>query len=319
MFAPGGDDTDEFLTWLAWLYFVGGLTQAEIAAQLGITRLRVNRGLAAARARGLARVELDSPFAAALDLQARLIARFGLRDALIGIAAQHRYDSYAAVGAAVAAFLDAGLARGAWQSIGVAWGRTIETAVRTLRPRILPDLEVVSMVGGTMLGRSFNSFGVAANLAGRLGARHSILAAPIYFETQTLAEAVLASTPFAEQLRKARAVDVAILVTGDLSEQSYLMRDGLPPGVTAAELASRGAVGDVLGQFLDRNGQLIDHPINARVMGLPVAALRAMRHVVLAAAGDHKVEVMLANLRAGHVHTLISDDVTAMLLLEAAG
>ena len=86
MFAPGGDDTDEFLTRLAWLYFVGGLTQAEVAAQLGITRLRVNRGLAAARARGLARVELDSPFAAALDLQAQLVARFGLRDALIGIA-----------------------------------------------------------------------------------------------------------------------------------------------------------------------------------------------------------------------------------------
>lgn len=59
MFAPGGDNTDEFLTRLAWLYFVGGLTQAEVAAQLGITRLRVNRGLAAARARGLARVELE--------------------------------------------------------------------------------------------------------------------------------------------------------------------------------------------------------------------------------------------------------------------
>ena len=42
-------------------------------------------------------------------------------------------------------------------------------------------------------------------------------------------------------------------------------------------------------------------------------------YVVLAAAGEHKVEVMLANLRAGHVHTLISDDVTATQLLEAAG
>lgn len=319
MFAPGGDDTDEFLTRLAWLYFVGGLTQAEVAAQLGITRLRVNRGLAAARARGLARVELDSPFAAALDLQAQLVARFGLRDALIGIAARHRFEPYAAVGAALAAFLDAGLARGLWQSIGVAWGRTVETAVHTLRPRSLPDLEVVSMVGGTMLGRSFNSFGVAANLAGRLGARHSILAAPIYVETQALAEAVLASTPFADHLRKVRAVDVAILVTGDLTGKSYLMRDGLPPPLTPDDLAARGAVGDVLGQFLDRDGRLIDHPINARVMGLPVAALRGMRHVVLAAAGEHKVEVMLANLRAGHVHTLISDDVTATQLLEAAG
>lgn len=318
MFAPGFDESDEFLTRLAWLYFVGSMTQAEIAAQLGITRLRVNRGIALARSRGVVRVELESPFAAGLALQDRLVARFGLRDALVGIADRSSYDPHAAVGAALAAFLDDGLARGAWSTIGVSWGKTLENAVRWLKPRSLPEMEIISMIGGTMLGRSFNSFGVAANFAGRLGARHSVLAAPIYFETRALAGAVLASAPFVEQLQKAMAVDVAILVTGDLSEKSYLVRDGLPPTVTAAELAAAGAVGDVLGQFLGRDGRVIDHALNRRVIGVPVGALSAMRHVVLAAAGQHKVDIMLANLRGGFVHTLVTDDVTAEQMLEAA-
>ena len=38
---------------VAWLYFMEGLTQSEIADRLGITRLRANRVLAEARADGL--------------------------------------------------------------------------------------------------------------------------------------------------------------------------------------------------------------------------------------------------------------------------
>ncbi len=318
MTTPGSEESDDLLTRLAWLYFMGGMTQGEIASQLGMTRLRVNRGIALARARGIVRVELDSPFAGALDLERGLCERYGLRRAAVGIAVRNDYDPHQAVGAALAAFLDDGLNRGAWASIGVAWGKTVENAVRLMRVRNLPDMEVVSMIGGTILGRSFNSFGVVANLAGRLGARHSILAAPIYFETRELAEAVRASEPFAGQLRNAETVDLAILVTGDLTEHSFLVRYGLPAGVAVADLVAAGAVGDTLGQFLDRDGRVLDHPLNARVIGVPVAALARMRHVALAAAGPHKVETIRANLRGGYVQTLITDDVTAELLLEPA-
>ncbi|WP_210530157.1 sugar-binding transcriptional regulator [Rubellimicrobium arenae] len=313
------EDSEEFLVQLAWLYFVDGMTQSEIADRLGVTRLRVNRGIGLARSRGLVRFEMASPFAATVDLQARLAERFGLRFARVGLANRAAYDAHQAVGTALAYFLEEGLSRGLWGSIGVSWGNTIENAIRGLRTRSLPELEVVSMIGGTMSGVSFNSFGVAANLAQRLGARHSVLAAPIYFETHEMAEAVLASPPFREQLRKAESVDVAILVTGDLSRRSYLVRDGLPCDVTLEDLARGGAVGDVLGQFLDRQGAPIDHPINRRVVGVPVDRLPGMREVVLAAAGPHKVAIMAAQMEAGLVHGLITDDVTAELLLGEGG
>jgi DNA-binding transcriptional regulator LsrR (DeoR family) len=309
------EDSEEFLAQLGWLYYVNGLTQSEIAERLGVTRLRVNRGIGLARARGLVRIEMTSPFAAAMDLQQRLSDTFGLRFARVGLADREAYDAHQAVGAALAYFIEEGLSRNVWRSIGVSWGSTIENAIRSLRPRSLPGLEVVSMIGGTMSGLSFNSFGVAANLAQRLGARHSVLAAPIYFETEEMTEAVLASPPFREQMRKAVEVDLAVLVTGDVSTKSYLVRDGLPEGVSPEELVRYGAVGDVLGQFLDRNGQPIDHPINRRVVGVRLDRLSGMREVVLAAAGPHKVPVIAAQLRAGLVHGLITDDLTAELIL----
>ena len=43
---------------VAWYYYVGGLTQQEIADRLGLTRNRVNRIVGQARADGLVRIEV---------------------------------------------------------------------------------------------------------------------------------------------------------------------------------------------------------------------------------------------------------------------
>lgn len=310
------DETEEFLCRIAWLYFVNGLTQSEIAAQLQITRLRVNRAIASARQLGIARVEIASPFAAALSLQQRLAERFGLRAAHVAIAGREDYDPHLSVGAALAFFLDDGLERQLWKSVGVSWGLTLEMALQRMKSRRLPDMEIVSMIGGTAKGASFNAFGVAAGFAQKLGAQYSLFAAPIYFDSGETAAELMASPLFQQQLQRSRSVDIAILVAGDLSDRSFLVRDGLPSDVSLADLESAGAVGDILGRFLDASGNPIDHPINGRAIGIALEDLPDIGHVALAAAGPHKVKVIRAALTAGRIHTLITDDVTAELLLD---
>jgi DNA-binding transcriptional regulator LsrR (DeoR family) len=313
---PDTEETEEFLCRVAWLYFVNGLTQSEIAGQLQITRLRVNKAISAARQLGIARVEIDSPFSAALDLQERLIERYGLRAAHVAIAGRADYSPHLAVGAALAFFLDDGLNRALWKSIGVSWGRTLETALQRMKAHQLPDIDIVSMIGGTVKGASFNAFGVAAGFAQKLGSQYSLFAAPIYFDSGGGAADLLASPLFQQQLEKARTVDIAILVAGDLSDRSFMVRDGLPLDVSASELSRAGAVGDLLGRFLDDTGKPIAHPLNERAIGISLDDLPSLEHVALAAAGPHKVAVIRAALAARYVHTLITDDVTAELLLK---
>ena len=75
-----------------------------------------------------------------------------------------------------------------------------------------------------------------------------------------------------------------------------------------------GAVGDVLGRFLDAEGNDVPHPLAERTVGVGLEALGAIPEKILAAAGPHKAAIIRAAARRGLVDTLITDDVTAELL-----
>jgi DNA-binding transcriptional regulator LsrR (DeoR family) len=82
------------------------------------------------------------------------------------------------------------------------------------------------------------------------------------------------------------------------------------------DLQKAGAVGDILGHFLDRNGDVIDHPLNQRVIGLEFADLDHIDRVVLASGGLHKLEILRAVLQRRLIHVLIVDETTAQHLVK---
>lgn len=67
----------------AWLYYMEGLTQAEIADRLKMTRLRVNRLLVEARSSGLVNITINSRLESCVRLERALIGRFGLKGAVV--------------------------------------------------------------------------------------------------------------------------------------------------------------------------------------------------------------------------------------------
>jgi len=93
---------------------------------------------------------------------------------------------------------------------------------------------------------------------------------------------------------------------------------GLPRGMSYEDLLSAGAVGDLLGRFLGKDGEDIDLPLSRRTIGMDLAMLERIPEKVLAAAGAHKVGIIRAVAKRRLVDTLITDDVTAELLLHEA-
>ena len=109
-----------------------------------------------------------------------------------------------------------------------------------------------------------------------------------------------------------------MLSVGDLSSRSLLIRYGLPGDVEPESLRRAGAVGDIIGQFLDADGNPVDHPINRRVLAPGVAILKKIPLVVVASGGATKTAIIAAVLRARLASVLVCDEKTAVGALRLA-
>jgi lsr operon transcriptional repressor len=309
------DEEERRLARIAWAYHVEGLTQEAVADKLGLTRLRVNKGLAEARRMGLVRVSLNTAFAPCFELEAALKARFGLTVAFVAPSPSEEEEVQVMVGAALGSHLSELLARSELRLFGMSWGNTLNRATRFVAPLERPDLEVVSVMGGLTQGSDLNSFEITTRLADLCNARHSYFTAPLYAGSAESRATIMGLDVFESVLDKIRRVDALAMAAGDMSRRSLLMRDGLPSDVTMEELVAQGAVGDLLGWVLDAEGRPLDHPINERVIGIGLDDLARIPDVILAAGGRHKLAIIRAVLGLGIVDTLVTDEGTARALV----
>ncbi len=299
----------------SWLYHVEGLTQAQIAERMLLTRRKVNEVLAAALHQGIVRITFNSPMAANVELEAELRSRFGLRDVVIVPTPADQAHIPVVVGRAAAMFLERQIQASEPGALGVGWGATLRETARHIAPVNAPGIKVRSMMGGLTRGSEINTFEIVRRFAKVLNAECHYLAAPIYADDAASRDTIVAQAVFRTLLRDATAVDISILSVGDVSSESLQVRYGLPTGTDVAELIAAGAVGDLLGRYLDRNGQEIDHPLNRQVISPSIEDYRRIPTRIIASGGLHKRDVLRGCMNAGLATALITEADSASWLL----
>ena len=314
--APGTEEQMQIR--ILWLYFMEGRTQAEIAVALSTNRLRVNRVISEARRTGLVSITLHSRLTSCVELEQRLADRFGLNRAIIIPTPQDPELVPVLLGQATANYVTQILGSSDVTGLGVGWGSTLREFVRYMPSLRRPGLCVNSVMGGLTRGIEINTFDIASDLARRLNAKCAYLAAPIYAGSPESRDAIITQDVFQEAFSQITANEMILLTAGDLSERSLLMRYGLPKDVDIDGLTAAGAEGDLLGQFINRDGELIDHPINRRAIALPLDQLRDVPNVVLSSGGLNKVGAIAAALRSGLCNVLICDEGTARSAIDLA-
>lgn len=305
------EEEDQTIVRAAWLYYMEGLTQDRVAARLGITRLRVNRLLGEARSSGLVGITINSRLASCLALEGKLKRVCGLREAMIVPTPEDPALLPALLGRAAGEFLSRHLEAQRVRGIGVGWGATLREAIRFVKPGKRSDINVSSLMGGLTRGLEINTFETATALAARLGGRCNYLAAPLYAGSEKSRDTLVSQDVFKESFIAMAANDVALLSVGDLSNRSLLIRYGLPREVTPASLRRAGAVGDILGRFLDASGRPVDHPLNKRVIAPSLQVLSRIATVIVASGGMNKAPIIAAVLNARLAAVLVTDEDTA--------
>src|SRR5437764_496772 len=102
----------------AWLYYVEGFTQEQIAEKLGVTRVKVMRTLAACATEGIVTTTINTPTAEQIRLERELERRWGLAAAVVVPTPTHEKSLAKSIGHAVAGYLSAVMRDGTTLAIG---------------------------------------------------------------------------------------------------------------------------------------------------------------------------------------------------------
>jgi len=307
-------DDHELLARIAHRSYVDGRTQEEIAIEFGLSRPKVQRLIERARSAGVVEIHIAAPPGLHLDLESRLVEVFDLADAIVSPRRDEAQDQRAAVARSAARYLERRLHDGV--VVAVSHGRTAGEVARFFGPDRRLDCVFASAMGGsTLVDAPSNPNEICRSLADRCGGRAESLYAPAYVDDVGMRDLLLAQESVAPTLAVAAGADFALVGIGGTDDACTMVRSGCLTTAEIAHLRDRGAVGDVLGSYVDVDGRPIEAPHGNRLIALSIEDLRRIDTVIAVVSEAEKPLAILGALRSGVVDVLIVDEGNAREVL----
>ncbi len=306
-------ETDRLRARAVWLYHVEGCTQSDIATQLGINRVMVVRLLADARRRNEVRVTISASLTDLMETERALETRYGINRVIVSPFADHEGDPVKVIAAAAGAFISGEMKSG--MTVGVGWGRTLYNTLSFIEGATLDDFRVVSLLGGIAAARRFNPAEFAWQFAELFQGEGFLIPAPAVVDSPDTKHALLERCGLASIFEMADNLDMALLSVGGITTLTTSYRTGYLTEADRRSLIDAGAVGDVLYNFINEAGLVVDHEVNGRVISANLDRLRRTPERVLISGGPEKLLALRGAIRILAPTTLVTDEQSARNLL----
>jgi DNA-binding transcriptional regulator LsrR (DeoR family) len=297
-----------------WLYYVGGLTQDQIAKELGVSRQRAQRLVSRALSEGLIHVRLEHRIGACLDLESALTKRFALTRCRVAPGLGAGVDPVLAIAPAAAAEIERFLRMTEPLVIALGTGRALRATVDAIGSMAAEHHRLVSLIGNIAPDGSASFFDVIMRIADKVHAPHYPMPVPVISATAEENEAFHALRPVRKVVELARAADVIFVGVGQMGNDAPLLADGFVTREELVAMQAAGAVGEVAGWVYDSDGHYLELGTNCRVGGVRVDAGRKTP-VIGIAAGPSKVPAITAALKSGILNGVITDEASAQAIL----
>jgi DNA-binding transcriptional regulator LsrR (DeoR family) len=318
---PGATDPHahfDLLARIASRYYLDEMTQGEIAAEFHLSRQKVQRLLHEARELRIVEIHVYAVPVLHLELEKKLKEVFGLTQALVAPTDSDEGRCRRSVTRAAAGYLQRYLRAGMVVTVGL--GRNTSEVADALRPQQAIGCSFVSAMGGSPnMNVSVSPNEVCTRLAARTGGRARPLYAPAFVESAAVRDLLYAQEAVAQPLEVARHADVALMGIGTTLEDSILVRAACLSPMESAHLQTVGAVGEIIGNFFDGHGRLVETELNCRRVGLTLDELRCIPQVVAVAGEEGKACAIYGALSTGVIGVLVTECRNAIAVLRLAG
>jgi DNA-binding transcriptional regulator LsrR (DeoR family) len=309
-------DYRKLLYKIAVYYYEDGLTQKQIGKRFGLSRIKISRLLRHARELKIVQIAIASQDKAHVDLERSIDSKYKI-DEVIAVAPldYSKTTVTRSLGQAAAESLIRSI-RGK-ETITITWGSTLNAMVSCLPAADWHNLRVVQSLGGLSSPDSdINGVELVRRMAQVLGARPLILSSPGLVSNKAVRDALLQDMQISKVLSAAASADIALVGIGVFSSDSVVLQNNILTMEEVQRLKAKGAVGDIGLRFFNKFGEMVLDEIDERVVGLDISQYRKIKRVIGVAGGLEKLDVIRAAMRGKLIDVLITDDQTAVRLLQ---
>ncbi|WP_336778088.1 sugar-binding transcriptional regulator [Pantoea sp. USHLN256] len=299
----------------AWMYYVAGVTQQEIARALGLSRQVAQRLVSNAREMGMVSVKIEHPVTHCLQLAREVQERFALQ--LCRVVPSANLDDeaiqqmLAVEGAAVMAQY---ISEEQPQVFGIGSGKTLRSMIDALPWVERPQHQCVSMIGAIARDDSGTRYDVPLKMAEKMQGKYFFIPAPLYADTPEDKAMWIQHQVYQRVTLRALQADVAFVGIGEVQPGCPLHAEGFITDAQVAALNARGVVGEMLGHFFNQQGERVLGETDELLTSVLLES-QTQRQIIGFAGSERKYPAIRAALQGGWVSGLVTDEDTALKLL----
>lgn len=308
------NNSEYYLAEIAKLYYIDKMKQNEIAKRFGLTPMMVSRKLKEAEEKGLITFSVKMPWDMNMELSEKVTAKYGLDESVV-LSVKEQSDISMLLGRYLAEYVMNILHDD--MVIGMSWGKTIARFVEFLSFVNVKNCDIFQL-SGTFLGDRYylTPIGIIQEATKKINAKISIINEPMYVSSPQIKES-LQNNPLRKAIDElAERSDINIFGVSDMGREATTITENYITEQDYQELLRVGAIGDVAGIFIDKNGDRVDWSKKDCYTGVPLEIIKKGKIVVCVAGETEKKEVIRLAAKKKYFNTLITTEEVAKYLVE---
>ncbi|MBE0477688.1 sugar-binding transcriptional regulator [Candidatus Aerophobetes bacterium] len=310
---------EDLITKIAWLYYKENLTQEEISKQISVSRPKIQRLLQEARESEIVTFQIKNIYANLLSIEKKLVEKYSLKDAVVvPCSLPTDEDQLRRTFAKAGAFyLQCIIDQNKKSLVGLGWGDTISYLAEYFEsPKRQTSVRLVSLMGSLLTDVATNPRILVEQIAYKLNVSSYLIWAPAITQDKKTAQAFKSEAWVRYVLQLASKADIILVSIGAFSPSSSLFRMGFLNDNDYKRLKAKGAVSNILGQFFNIEGNLVNDEVHERVISVSLNILKEKSKIVIGVGGGpSKFEGVKGALTERYINVLVTDEETAQKLL----
>ncbi len=307
MYDAAIDFEENLMVKISWYYYMEEMTQQAIADRLGISRMRVIKLLEKARQTGVIQFHISSSFDKRHSLEAALMEKYHLKDCYAVPTNPDSSGVNDTIAKAASIYIGNHITDNCYINFG--YGDTSSRTIAYLARNLETSASFVSLTGGV-------SYYLPSSGSNIFNAKLYLIPSPLIMSSPEMAAAIRQESSIKEVSDMIKLASMTIVGIGAMDDDATIVKSSILSHNDFLLLNMKGAVGDIICHFIDKDGNLVDTEVDSRLVSVPLSTLNLLENVIGVAAGTHKVSAIAAALKGGYLDILITDERTAEMLCQ---